>query len=85
VEGVDVPQARVVALVQDLEPLLVRGRNHRAAGLALVEELVLGHLGGGGVVGHEHQLDFRIAAAHELIQQEKERPRQVFLGAVHRP
>src|SRR3989475_3157765 len=44
VEGVDVPQRRVVARLDDLERLHVARRDERPARLALVEELLLGHL-----------------------------------------
>src|SRR4029450_11817629 len=41
VEGVHVPQRRVVAGLDDLERLQVRRRDERAAGLALVEDILL--------------------------------------------
>jgi hypothetical protein len=71
VEGVDVPVRRVVALLDDLQRLLVARRDQGAAGLALVEELVLGHLLRLGMVGDEDDLDRLVLGAEELVERKK--------------
>ena len=75
----------MVALGDDVERLLVAGRDERAAGLALVEELLLADLVGLGVVADEDDLDAPVLGADELVEQEEEAPRQVLLHRVHRP
>src|SRR5438093_9325863 len=85
VEGVDVPQGRVVARLDDLERLHVARRDERPARLALVEELLLGDLVRLGVVRDEDDLDVAVLGADELVEQEEETARQVLLHGVHGP
>src|SRR5213593_1248364 len=84
-EGVDVPQGRVVARLDDLERLQVARRDERPARLALVEELLLGDLVRLGVVRDEDDLDVAVLGADELVEQEEETARQVLLHGVHGP
>src|SRR5690242_16015025 len=72
VEGVDVPVRRVVALLDDLQGLLVARGDQRAARLALVEELLLSHLLRLRVMGDEDDLDRLILGAEELVEEEEE-------------
>src|SRR3989454_5037141 len=83
VEGVDVPQRRVVARLDDLERLHVARRDERPARLALVEELLLGHLVRLGVVRDEDDLHVAVLGADELVEEEEEAARQVLLHGVH--
>src|SRR2546426_347085 len=83
VEGVDVPQRRVVARLDDLERLHVARRDERPARLALVEELLLGHLVRLGVVRDEDDLHVAVLGADELEEEEEEAARQVLLHGVH--
>src|SRR5213593_1283626 len=85
VEGVDVPQRRVVARLDDLERLHVARRDERPARLALVEELLLGHLVRLGVVRDEDDLHVAVLGADELVEEEEEAARQVLLHGVHGP
>src|SRR5438093_7071532 len=85
VEGVDVPQGRVVARLDDLERLQVARRDERPARLALVEELLLGHLARLGVVRDEDDLHVAVLGADELVEEEEETARQVLLHGVHGP
>src|SRR2546422_211286 len=85
VEGVDVPQGRVVARLDDLERLQVARRDERPARLALVEEFFLGHLARLGVVRDEDDLHVAVLGADELVEEEEEAARQVLLHGVHGP
>src|SRR5438270_5373002 len=64
-KAVDVPERRVIALLDDLEGLGVAGRDERAAGFALVKKVLLGHLRGFGVVRDEDDLDVTVFGGDE--------------------
>src|SRR5262245_16643524 len=84
-EGVDVPQRRMVAGLDDLERLQITRGDEGASGLALVEELALGHLVRLGVVRDEDDLDVLVLRADELEEEEEEAPGEVLLHGVHGP
>ena len=82
-EDVDVPQSRMITLIDDLQCLVVSGRNKCPAGFALMEKFFLGNLAGFGMMCDEDDLDILIPGAKELIEKEKEAPGEVFLHRVH--
>src|SRR5262245_44030136 len=68
----------------DIERFLIAGRNEGAAGLTLMEEFLLGHFAGFGMMADEDNLDVAITGRDELIEQEEEASRQILLHRVHR-
>ncbi len=82
-EDVDVPESRVIPLLDDLKRLIVPRRDKRAARLTFVKKLLLGDLVGFGMVRDKNDLNVLIARAKELIQQKKEAPRQIFFHGIH--
>src|SRR4029078_9107226 len=72
VEHVNVPQGRMIALIDDLQRLVVSGRNECSAGFALMKKFFLSHLTGFGMMRDEDDLDILITGAQELIQQKEE-------------
>ncbi len=84
VECIDIPMLRVKSLLYYLERLLVARRYQRAAGLALVKELVLRHLGGFALMCNKDDLHLIITRADELVEQKEEASGQILLQAVHR-
>src|SRR5262249_37974160 len=81
---INIPQGRMIALVDDFQGLVVSGGNKCPAGFALMEELFLGHFASFGMMCNEDNLDILIAGAEELIQKKKEAPREILLHGVHR-
>src|ERR1700752_4620075 len=84
-ERVDVPERRMIAICYDVELLLLALRNESAAGLSLVEELALAHLVRFGVMADEDDLDAAVLRGDELVEQEEEAAREIFLHGVHGP
>ena len=82
-KDVNVPKGGVVALLDDLEGLVISGGNERAAGFAFVKEFLFGDFARFGVVRDENDLDVLITGAEKLIEQEKETAREVFLHRIH--
>ena len=66
----------MIALIDDLQCLVVARRDERAAGFALVKELFLGDLVGLGVMGDEDDLDVLITGADKLVEEKEEAPRR---------
>src|SRR5204863_1809969 len=71
VKDINVPERGMIALLDDLERLAVARRDEGAAGLAFVEELVLRHLRGFGMMRDEDDLHVLIFGADEAIEKEK--------------
>src|SRR5437763_2417322 len=84
VERIDVPLAGIEALFDDLERELVGRRYLRAARLAEVEEGVLVHLLGLGVVGEEDDPDVVVLRPQESNHPEIEAAGDVLLELAHR-
>src|ERR1700722_8083913 len=74
----------MITLGNNVERLLIARRDERAAGLALVEELVLGDFVGLRMMRDEDDFDVAIAGRNELVEQEEEAAREVLLHRVHR-
>src|SRR5690606_25536760 len=80
---VDVPLARRVAGLADGLHQLERARHHGAAGLPGVEEFLLVHLLGAGVVAQEHHLDFFVIAGQKQVKQDEEAFGEILGALIH--
>ena len=63
VKDINVPERRVIALLDDLQGFVVTGGDQGAAGFALVKKFVLGDFLGLGMVRDEDDLDVLITCA----------------------
>ena len=75
----------MISRLDDFKCLVVTGGNKRAAGLTLVEKVLLGHFLGLGVVGNEDDFDRPIPRYDKLAEKEKEAPGEIFFHRVHGP
>src|SRR5215208_6658763 len=72
VKHVNVPQCRMITLLDNLQRFDIAGRDHCAAGLALMEKLVFGDLFSFGVMRDENDFDVLITSGDKLIKEEEE-------------
>src|SRR3990170_8085030 len=83
-EYIDVPQRGMKPLVDNLQRLIVTGRNEGAAGFSLVKEIFFGNFLRLCVMRNKNNLNILVARANELIENEKETSSEVFFHGVHR-
>ena len=83
VEGVDVPQRRMVALGDDLERVRYPEEMNVPPDSPLWKNSSSVTSLGFGVVGDEDDLDVSILRADELVEEEEEAAREVLLHRVH--
>mmetsp|Transcript_6685 Transcript_6685/g.27976 ORF Transcript_6685/g.27976 Transcript_6685/m.27976 type:complete len:940 (+) Transcript_6685:1270-4089(+) len=82
--AVDVPLGRRVALADDLLHQHEGTRHHGAAGFGGVEEVLLVHLLGLGVVADEDDVDLLVVPRQEQVEQDEEALGEVLAAFVHR-
>src|SRR5687768_5462280 len=82
-ENIHVPQRGMKSLVDNLQRLIVTGRNKGTTGFALVKEIFLANFLRLRVMRNKNNFYILIARADELIQNKKETSRQVFLHGIH--
>src|SRR5690606_16232218 len=84
VEGVNIPEARMVALVDNFKRLEIPRGDVRSPGFDLVEEIGFVYLLRFGVVRDEDNFYILVLLLDELIEEEIETPCEVLLHGAHR-
>src|SRR5690554_398855 len=80
---IEVPLCEWIAAGNDFIDQIERARNNSAAGFPRIEELLLIDLLGSGMVAHEYQLDFFIAAFEKKVEQQEKALGDVLVSLGH--
>src|SRR5439155_13393846 len=73
---IDVPQSRMVSLIDDFQGFEIAGRNKRSAGFVCVKEFLLVDLVRLRTVRNENEHDLLLARPEKSIEEQKDAPRQ---------